>query len=208
MTSASSPPSSSGVRTSMASAPSSATIRACAAKSPWLASTPTRRRSAPVSGGTVGPAPAKGLGPAVLEELALGGELCDVVAAHRLAELTRGFGDALRVLEVRGRLDDGPGAPLRIARLEDARADEVALRAELHRERCVRGRRDAARAEQRDRQPAGLGHLRDDLERRLKLLGDRGQLFATGALQLADPADDPAQMPHGLDDVAGPGLAL
>ena len=46
------------------------------------------------------------------------------------------------------------GARRRIARLEDARADEHALGAEPHHQRRVRGRRDAAGREVRHREPA------------------------------------------------------
>ena len=56
---------------------------------------------------------------AVLEQLARRRKLGDVVATHRLAELDRRGGDPLGVAEVRRRLDDGPGAPLRVLGLED-----------------------------------------------------------------------------------------
>ena len=63
---------------------------------------------------------AQGLDPAVLEQLALGSELCDVVAAHRLAEVHRGSCDPRGIGSMRGRLDDRPGAALGIGGLEDA----------------------------------------------------------------------------------------
>ena len=50
------------------------------------------------------------LRPALLQQLALGGELGDVVAAHRLAETRRGGRDPLGVVEVGRRLDDRPRA--------------------------------------------------------------------------------------------------
>src|SRR5688500_10672955 len=109
-------------RTSPAWAPSSRSIRVCASKSPWMASTPTRR----------GPALS---GTAVLEERVRGGKLGDLEAGHRLAELGRGGGDPLGVVEVRSGLDDRLRAPLRVGALEDPGADEVALGAELHHQR-------------------------------------------------------------------------
>ena len=71
----------------------------------------------------------------------------------------------LGVLEVRRRLDDRLGARRRIARLEDAGADEDAVGAELHAERRVGRRRDAARGEGHDRQLAVLGDPLDELVR-------------------------------------------
>ena len=111
-------------------------------------------------------------------------------------------------LEVGGRLDDRPGPPLRVLRLEDSRAHEVPLGAELHDEGRVRRRRDPAGAEQRHREPAALRHLLDDLERRAQLLGLGGELLAAQRAELPDAADDPAQVANRLDDVAGSGLAL
>src|SRR6476620_12585303 len=56
-------------------------------------------------------------------------------ADHRLSEAGGDAGEDLRVVEVRRRLDDRLRAPLRVARLEDAKADEDAVGAELHAER-------------------------------------------------------------------------
>ena len=150
-----------------ASAPSERSIRAWAAKSPWLASTPIRRRLAAPGAGwrRVG---GQAQAPRCCSSSPSGGELGDVVAAHRLAELHRGGGDPLGVVEVGGRLDDRPRPPLGVLGLEDPRADEVALGAELHRQRRVGRRGDAAGAEQRHREPAALGDLADDLERRAR----------------------------------------
>ena len=63
------------------------------------------------------------------------------------------LGDHLRVVEVGRRLDDGVGHPGRVLALEDARADEDALGAELHHERRVGGCADPAGDEVDDRQP-------------------------------------------------------
>ena len=117
----------------------------------------------------------------MLEQVALGGELGDVVASHRLAEPGRSGGDTLGVGEMGGGLDDRACAALRIGGLEDAGADEVALGAELHRQRRVGGGGDAAGAEQRHRQPAGAATSLDDLERRLQLLGLGRELLGGAA---------------------------
>ena len=75
---------------------------------------------------------------------------------HPLAEALRRLRDAGRVVPVRRRLDDGAGAPGRVVRLEDARADEDGLGAEDPAEGRVGRRRDAAGREVRDREPAVL----------------------------------------------------
>ena len=98
--------------------------------------------------------------------------------------------------------------PLGVLGLEDAGADEVALGAELHRQRGVGGGRDAAGAEERHRQPAALGDVADDLERRPQLLRLGRELLGVERCEAADPAGDLAQVADGLDDVAGAGLAL
>jgi len=109
---------------------------------------------------------------------------------------------------VRGGLDDRLGPRPRVFALEDARADEHCLGAELHHQRRVGWCRDAAGTEQRHRQAAGLGDLLHQPERRLQLLGPVEQLSAIGLGDLADIAGDGPQVTHCLDDVAGAGLAL
>ena len=64
----------------------------------------------------------------------------------------------------------------RVAGLEDAGADEHALGAELHHHRRVGRGGDAAGGEQHDRQLAGSARPRDQLVRRLQLLGRDVQL--------------------------------
>src|SRR3954470_15980659 len=193
ITSPSSPSRSRGTRTSRGSAPSSRRSRPWASKSPCSARTPT-------TGATALPAP-------VGEELLLL-ELARLQRGHGRAEALGRAGDPVGVLEVRGRLDDRLGARRGILGLEDAGADEVALGAELHHQRGVGRGRDAAGAEQDDRQLAGLGHAAHEVEWRLQLLGGGGEL---GVVERGDPLDlagDLAHVAHGLDDVARPGLAL
>ena len=93
-------------------------------------------------------------------------------ADHRLAEARRDAGDAVRVLEVRRRLDDRLGAQLRVTRLEDAGADEDAVGPELHAERCVGGGFDAAGGDR------GAGEL--------PVLGDPGA-GVVGRVQVLGP---------------------
>ena len=86
--------------------------------------------------------------------------------------------------------------------------DEVALGAELHDERRVRGRRDPARAEERHGEPPGLGDLAHDLHRSTDLLGLRAELLAAERAKALDAAHDPAEVADGFDDVSGARLAL
>ena len=70
------------------------------------------------------------------------------------------------------------------------------------------GRGDAAGGEVDDRQAALRGDPRDQLERRPQVLGRGRQLRRVERLEPPDPARDRAHVAHGLDDVAGAGLAL
>src|SRR5436190_20662162 len=196
----------SGVRISTGSASRARSTAAWAAKSPWLASTPIRSRAARGSGSAASARATSG--PALLQQLALRGELGDVVPAHRLAELDRSRSDAIGVVEVSGRLDDRPRPAIGVLGLEDPGADEVPLRAELHHEGGVGRRRDPARAEQRDREPACLSDLLEHLERRPQLLRLGCTMLAAESPEPLDPADDPAQMTNRLHDVPGARLAL
>src|SRR5918995_112438 len=115
---------SSGVRTSTGDAPSSPNTRACSRKSPWSARTPAFTGGSP---------------PAGLEQTLLA-ELLDVEPGHRLAEAPGDLRERVGILEVRGGLDDRTRPRRRVLGLEDARADEHAVDAELHHERRVRRR--------------------------------------------------------------------
>src|SRR5665647_2608480 len=128
--------------------------------------------------------------------------------AKIIAEADGDLGDDLGVAVVGRRLDDGVGALLRILALEDAGADKDALRAELHHEGGVGGRGDAAGAEVDHRELAILGHPADQLVGRRQLLGGDVQLVRIERGEAADLAHDGAHVTHGLDDVAGAGLAL
>src|SRR5439155_1260228 len=81
------------------------------------------------------------------------------------------YANELGIAEMRRRFDDRLRAPCGISRLENARADEVSFRPELHHERRVGGRRDAAGAEEHDRELAVLRYLAHKLHRDAVLLG-------------------------------------
>src|SRR4051812_17716386 len=199
ITSPSMPSRSAGVRTSRTSAPSSRRTLACAAKPPWSARTPTTTGSVTTCAVALPAAPG--------QQLRLV-ELARLEALHRGAKALRGLRDARGVAEVRRRLDDRGCARRRVVGLEDARADEDGLGAELHDERRVGRGRDAAGAEERDRQLAVAGDLAHEVVRGLQRLGGPEQLGLVERRQAADLAGDRAQVADRLDDVAGARLAL
>jgi hypothetical protein len=109
---------------------------------------------------------------------------------------------------VRRRLDDRLRPVARVPRLEDPRADEHAVRAELHAERSVGGRCDAAGGKGDDRQPSVLGDPAHELDRRLQVLRLGEELIGVHCAQPLDRAEHGAHVRDRVDDVAGAGLAF
>src|SRR5438552_10886985 len=196
MTSASTSSSCSGRRTSTASVPSRWKVSRCSRKSPWRPRTPARAKRSPTADG----------------KAFARGERLEGDATHRLPQAARDLGDELRVHEVRGGLDDRLRALELVARVlgcfEDAAPDEVALGPELHHQRGVGGRRDAAGAEQHDRQLLRLRDVADELERDAVLGCLLTQLGLVETDERLDATGDLADVPDRLDDVPGAGLAL
>src|SRR4051794_23875628 len=160
MTSPSRPFSSAGVRTSLASAPSSASMRRWASKSPCRARTP-------IFSGAIGreaEEEAPWSGTAALKQATVLSQGLDFEARHRVPELHRSLRDSLRILEVGRGFNDRASARCRVLALEDARADEVALGAQLHHQRRIRRSGDAPGAEEGNRQPASLRDVLHDVE--------------------------------------------
>src|SRR5450759_3031731 len=180
----------SGRRMATTSTPSDSSATTCSRKAPWSARTPIFTL------------------PATLLHALGVRDVRDVDPDHGLAEVAGDPRDDVRVLEMRGRLDDRLGALGRIAGLEDAGADEHAVAAELHHERGVSRGRDAAGGEVDDRELPILGDPLDDLVGRLQVLGRGEELLAAQALQPGDLVGYRADVPHGLHDVAGTRLAL
>ena len=103
---------------------------------------------------------------------------------------------------MRGRLHDRARDLVGILRLEDPGPDEIALRAELHRQRGIRGRRDTPGAEQHDWQLLLLGDILHELERHAVLVSLRPQCMRVELAKLADRGRYRTQMRHGLGDIA------
>src|SRR6266516_3758708 len=221
-TSPSNPSSCSGLRTSTTLAPSRRSIAACSRKFPWTAKTPTfMTRILPLDATLppVLPGPKKGQTPqgsdpcslsspaACLEQLfgrnRRGGE-----TEHRVAETFRHAREDLRIVVVRRRFDDRLRASRRVCGLEDPRADEDAVRAELHAERRVGGSCDSAGGERHDREPSVLRDPLHELVRRAQLLRLGVELVLAQRTELADVSEHRAHVRHGVDDVTRARLAL
>src|SRR5881296_533375 len=188
--------------------PQRASARAWSAKSPWRASTPTRTLPSPITFiDSPRPRLRLVLPPSSLEQVLLG-ELRRLDPDHRVAELLAHAREHLRVLVVGRRLDDRPGAPCRVARLEDAGADENGLGAELHHERGVRRGRDPARREVGDRELPSPRHPSHQLVGRAEGLGLGHELLGRERREATDARGDRAHVAHGLHDVARARLTL
>src|SRR5207247_778055 len=127
---------------------------------------------------------------------------------HGLAESARHLGNELGIAEMRRRFDDRLRAPRGIGRLENAGAYEVSFRPELHHERRVGGRRDAAGAEEHDRELSVLRYLAHELHRDAVLLGLLLLRVRSKLGELADRVGDRTDMCDRLDDVPGARLAF
>src|SRR5579859_157301 len=97
-------------------------------------------------------------------------QLPHVDSGHRFAQSLACFQNCLRVFEVRGRLHDGFCARIRVAALEDARADEHGLRAQLPYQSRVRRSSNAAGRKIRHRQLAGFRDFANQVQRGADLL--------------------------------------
>ena len=91
-------------------------------------------------------------------------------ADHRLAEAGRDARDRRRVVVVGARRHHRARARRRVLALEDARADEDAVDAELHQHRDVGGGGEAAGGEGDDGEAAVGAHLLDELDGDAELL--------------------------------------
>src|SRR6187551_3032396 len=166
-----------GSLTSTGSAPTSRMAATCSRTAPCSASTPIRGRRSAVIGRSVVPLPAADGEPLLRRDLA------QRLATHRLAQAGADLGQDLRVVVVRGGLDDRRGVALRVLALEDAAADEDGLGAELAHEARIGRRGNASCAEVRDRQRTELGGLLDGVERGPELLGGGEELVIAHVLE-------------------------
>src|SRR6188472_2880650 len=133
---ASRPTRSRGNRTSTGSAPTSRMAATCSRTAPCSARTPIRGRRSAFIGLSVVPLPAADGEPLLRRDLA------QRLATHRLAQPSAHLRQDVRVVVVRGGLDDRRGVALWVLALEDPAADEDRLGPELAHEARIGRRRD------------------------------------------------------------------
>lgn len=133
---------------------------------------------------------------------------------HGLAQTLAHLSQDLGVLEVSHSLDNGLGALLGITGLEDARADEDTVAAQLHHERRVGGRGNTTGGEVDHGETALLGGLAQKLVRDLQLAGVGTELGLGVGRGLQDGAStsnvgvDGAHVLDSLHNITGTSLTL
>eukprot|EP00262_Sarcandra_glabra_P011813 TRINITY_DN2911_c0_g3_i1.p1 TRINITY_DN2911_c0_g3~~TRINITY_DN2911_c0_g3_i1.p1 ORF type:complete len:336 (+),score=10.47 TRINITY_DN2911_c0_g3_i1:113-1120(+) len=127
---------------------------------------------------------------------------------HGLPQSAAHFRHNLRIAVMRNGLHDRARPPRGIAALKNPGPDENPVAPQLHHERGVGGRRDAACGKVHDGEPPELLRLHDEIVGRGDLLGEGEDLVVVHVAEDANVAHDGADVAHGLDDVAGAGLAL
>src|SRR5215203_784167 len=194
-----SPSRSSTARTSTGSTPSPRRISACSLKSPCKASTPIFFGP---SSPRATPLPATGREPLSFCQVA------HLPAHHRHSESPTRLGHGFRVFEMGRSLHDGPSPEGRVTTLEDAAPYEHPIGPELHHHGRVRWGGYTAGREQHDRKPPILSNPSHELVWSPEVLRLRHHLLVIEGAEPANAADYGAHVPHGLDHVAGAGLAL
>src|SRR5216683_4110398 len=191
---------SSGVFTSRVFAPEASSARTCSANAPCIARTP-------IKGAPMRPADARRLPASGSEQLVLrdGGNL---EPRHRLPETGGNLRQHFWLVEVGCGRHDRFGTLQGVLGLEDARADEHTVHAELHHQRSVRRCRNATRGEVDDGQATKTLAFGQQLDRRPDLLGFMHQLGVAQPVKLPNPCVDGPGMSNGFDHVAGSGFTL
>jgi hypothetical protein len=211
ITSASTLASPASVFTAAAIAPEESSARRCSSTSPWRARTPTR-------------------GSANAQELLLI-ELTQIDAVHRLrtGELERRGDDGFGIFVMRGCRDDRTRVAQCDVRIdfrktvivvlrdtvfvdrrcfEDTASDEDAFGAELHHQRRIRGRRNAAGAKQHDGKLLLARDVLHEIQRRAEIACVGDEFFRRRDRERRDRIADRAHVADCLDDVARSRFAL
>lgn len=142
------------------------------------------------------------------------GHLRDIDTNHGLTQTLADFSEDLGVLVVSHGLDNSLGALLRITRLENTRADEHSVAAQLHHECGISGSGNTAGGEVDNGKTALLGGLAQKLIRDLKLtsVGTQLNLGVGGILEdgagAGDLGVDRAHVLDGFNNISGTGLTL
>lgn len=152
--------------------------------------------------------------PATASKLVTLRHLANIDTNHSLTETHADLSKNLGVLVVSNGLDNSTGTLLSIARLEDTRANEDTIAAQLHHKRRIGGSSNTTSGEVDNGQTAELGGLADKLVGSLDFTGEGAELglgVRTGkedAAGLGDLCADGAHVLHGLDDISGAGFTL
>lgn len=135
-----------------------------------------------------------------------------VDADHGLTKTGAALSEHLGIAEVSDGANDGLGTLGRVARLEDATADEDTVAAELHHEGSIGRSGNTTSSKVDDRQAAQLGSLAQQLNVNLELAGELTETddatLGKSSLGLGNVAVDSLHVADSLDDVASAGLAL
>lgn len=152
--------------------------------------------------------------PAPLGQLVCILHLRDVDANHGLTKALAHLSENLRVLVVGYSLYDGLGALLRVTGLENTRANEDTVTAQLHHESGISGSGHTAGSEVDNGKTAFLSTLADKLVGSFQLTGISTELRlrVSGRLEnsagTGDISVDSTHVLDGLNNISGAGLTL
>mmetsp|Transcript_44003 Transcript_44003/g.91851 ORF Transcript_44003/g.91851 Transcript_44003/m.91851 type:complete len:266 (+) Transcript_44003:166-963(+) len=137
---------------------------------------------------------------------------CDKAIAvdtrHCLSQILRDLGHHLRIVVVRDGLHDGPGTLGGIGRLEDATTHEHAIDPKLHAQGSICWSGNPTGREVHNWQLSCLLDLLQEVDGSANLLGVGEELVVIHHLHHSHLLVQRSDVPHGLDDIAGAGLAL
>lgn len=135
-----------------------------------------------------------------------------VDADHGLTETSAALSEHLGIAEVSDGTDNGLGTLSRVARLEDAAADEDTVAAKLHHEGSIGGGGNTTGSKVDDGQAAQLGSLAQKLNVNLELAGELAETdnatLSKSSLCLGNIAVDGLHVADSLDDVTSASLTL
>lgn len=150
--------------------------------------------------------------PATAGKLLLGLHGVAVNANHGLAKSGAALSKDLGVTEVSDSADNGLGSLGRVARLEDAAADEDTVTTKLHHESSISRRGNTTSGEVDNRETAQLSSLAQQLDVNLeltsKLAETNNAALGKSSLSLGNVPVDSLHVADSLDNVTGAGFAL
>lgn len=152
--------------------------------------------------------------PATTSKLVSSRHLRNINANNSLTQTLANLSEDLGVLEVGSSLNNSTSTLLGVTRLEDTRANEDTVAAQLHHQCRISGSSNTPSGEVNNGQTALLSTLTDKLVGGLKLTGISAQLRLRVSARLKDTSStanlgiDSAHVLNGLNDITGTGLTL